>query len=122
MGKSSKSTKSEVPANFIKIGNGGGIVGKETVYTLYDNGQIELSGKTLARLKKTDVQQMIKNLTVLGLDQIEMNNPGNVYRLIEFQVDGKTNKLVWGDYNGTETRALNLYYNNLDHIIQKAIK
>jgi hypothetical protein len=119
--KSGKSSTS-MPEGYIKIGSGGGFVGKETLYTVFENGEIELNGQKLKKLKNPDITQIIKNYKLLGLDEYNLNEPGNIYRVLEYNINGEAQKIVWGDFDNPKYQSLNLFYNNFDYLIQKAIK
>lgn len=59
-----KSTKSKVNSgmDWIKIGDGGGFTGKETVYTINtQSGSVESEGKSFKKLKSADLNQWMKN-------------------------------------------------------------
>ncbi|MBK6545990.1 MAG: hypothetical protein IPO78_05135 [Saprospiraceae bacterium] len=107
---------------YIRIGNGGGFTGIETVFSISRNGQIEQDGKLVDRLKKTDVEQIITNIEVLGLDQIELNQPGNIYKFIEYSMEGKTHRICWDANSELVNKNLNLYYNHVHYLIYKLIK
>ena len=108
--------------DYIRIGNGGGFAGIETTYTIYKNGQLEQAGKVLAKLNPSNVDQLINNISILKLDQIDWNKPGNIYKFIEYNLNGKNHKLTW-DSNATDIDGnLNLFYNYVNHLIQKSIQ
>lgn len=107
---------------YIKIGNGGGFTGIETIYTVYKNGQIEQNGKIMNKLKSSDVNQIFNNIETLKLNSIEWNKPGNLYKFIEYSINGQVHKKTW-DSNSTEiNEKLNLFYDHVNYLVQKSIK
>jgi hypothetical protein len=116
---SSKSTQSD---EFLRIGNGGGFTGIETIYTVFKNGQVESGGKVIKRLKSSDTDQLFGNIDILKLNEIDYNKPGNLYKFIEYTLNGKTHKIAW-DSNSTEVdQKLILFYDHVNFLIQKSSK
>jgi hypothetical protein len=107
---------------YIRIGDGGGFAGKETVYTVYMNRQLEQSGKVLAKIEKADFDQLIGNVRILGLDNVQWNKPGNLYKFIEYTLNGKSNKITWDSKDKDVNANLNLFYNHMNYLIQKSTK
>jgi hypothetical protein len=107
---------------YIRIGNGGGFAGIETTFTVYRNGQFEQSGKMMASLKEEDVEQFISNIHILNLDAINWNHPGNLYKFIEYSLNGKIHKITWDSNAPDINNNLNLFYNHVNSVIQKSIK
>lgn len=120
-----KSTKSKVNSgmDWIKIGDGGGFTGKETVYTINtQSGSVESEGKSFKKLKSADLNQWMKNFYSLGVDQLSLNEPGNRYQFIELNLQGKTQKLVWNPSDQNVPKDIHLIYDHLNHLVQKASK
>ncbi|MDQ3141058.1 MAG: hypothetical protein M3Q56_02305 [Bacteroidota bacterium] len=107
---------------YIKIGHGGGFVGKEDNFTLYLDGIIESEGVSFRKLSKNDVAQLKENYSKLGIKSIEKTNPGNLYKFLEFNFDNKVHRIVWNGVEQEEDKNLNLYYTYFNHLIQKAKK
>lgn len=107
---------------FIRIGHGGGFTGQETIFTLHANGTIERDGKGVGRMSKSQFRQLASNLTTLDLASQSWNQPGNLYRFIEFNMDQKSNRLTW-DPNSKEINPhFTLFYELANHSIHKAIQ
>ncbi len=116
---SCSSSKQGSNPEFIRIGNGGGFSGLETIYTLKLNGQVEKGNELIGKLKKADLNQILRNIEVLNLDQIELNQPGNMYKFIEYNLKGKIHRMTWDSNSSEVNNNLNLFYNHLFHLIQK---
>mgnify|MGYP001171392757 CR=1 FL=1 len=119
--KSSKSMSNQ-GKDFIRIGFGGGFVGKESAFTLFQNGSLESEGKPAQKLSSNITNQLFSNFQTLGLKQVEFENPGNTYNFIEYQLNGVTKRLVWNPSDKTVQSELQLFYNNFNYYIKKNIK
>lgn len=119
---SCNSSKSVQSNEFLRIGNGGGFAGIETVYTVLKNGQVEMGGKVISRLKSSDVNQLFGNIDILKLNEIDYNKPGNLYKFIEFTLNGSTHKITWDSNAADVDSKLNLFYDHVNYLIQKSTK
>lgn len=87
----------------ITFGSGGGFTGVESSYTLLDNGQLfQLTkmGQEFNRLNKIDknkVTQIFETCKLFKLEEIKLNNPGNMYHYLDISIEGKQNRIVWGN-------------------------
>ena len=61
--------------DYIRIGSGGGFVGRELFTNLYKDGTLINSAQVKAKMKKTDATQMFQNLSSLGLFDAEDHYP-----------------------------------------------
>lgn len=111
---SAKMNPLESKKDSIVFGSGGGFSGIENSTMILENGAIfELQNmRTKYQLKKKinkqDVQQLFSTFTLLGLDDMELNSPGNSYNYIEFHIQGDTKRLVWNSNAApTEIQILN---------------
>lgn len=122
--QSCKSTKkmSNQGKDFIQIGFGGGIVGKETSYALYQDGSLESEGKVIKNLSNSVTKQLFSNFTTLGLQEVEFQNPGNTYQFIEFKLNGVNRRMAWNPSDNEVQKELKLYYSTFNHYVQKYIK
>jgi len=90
------------------IGKGGGFTGVYTEYILEENGKVYRYDFNYDRevyikdLGKADLNYFLEQITELGLDGVEINQPGNMSYYIDIRI-GKSsfNKITWG---------ANLYY------------
>ena len=108
--------------DFIQIGFGGGIVGKETSYALYQDGSLESEGKVIKNLSNSVTKQLFSNFTTLGLQEVEFQNPGNTYQFIEFKLNGVNRRMAWNPSDNEVQKELKLYYSTFNHYVQKYIK
>ena len=108
--------------DYIRLGSGGGFVGRELFTNLYKDGTLINSAQVKAKMKKTDATQMFQNLNSLGLFDAEESNPGNIYKFIEIKIGDQVKRLVWDGSKQAAEPNLNLFYSNMEHFIQKAFK
>ncbi|MFT4664092.1 MAG: hypothetical protein ACI8YQ_002522 [Polaribacter sp.] len=124
--KTTKYTPTDFPDAQITFGSGGGFSGLVTDYTLLENGQLfKRSSKDklfvpIKGVKKDAVAQAFKNFNFLGLDKMEVNDPGNLYYFIEFKTEeGTAKKLTWGNSKSEMEHTLKLFYSQLSSLIAK---
>ena len=86
------------------FGKGGGFAGIETRYILLDDSRLYIqpgikSGfQYIGKVDRKLTKQMFHNYQNLGLEQMDLNEPGNMYYFIEKRQGQQVNKkLVWGD-------------------------
>jgi hypothetical protein len=102
--KQTKYTSDQLPAEQIRFGRGGGFVGKESVYTLLQNGQIFLKGID-GKLAETDdakskvAKSCFKTIEQLNLATLKFEHPANTYSFIEVPAGDTFNRITWGDNN-----------------------
>ncbi len=85
------------------IGKGGGFTGAYTEYILEENGKVYKYDFNYDRevfiknLEKSDLIYFLNRIEELGLEGIEINQPGNMSYYIDVRT-GKTsiNKITWG--------------------------
>lgn len=119
VGNSCSSSKQDPNPEYIKIGNGGGFAGIETVYTINLKGFVDQGGTQIGNLKKADISQLTRNIEILQLDQLEWNQPGNLYKFIEYKIGTKMHRMSWDSNSPDVNNNLNLFYNHALHLIQK---
>ncbi len=124
--KTTKYTPTDFPDAQITFGSGGGFTGLVTDYTLLENGQFfKRSSKDkifvpIKGVKKDAAKQAFKNFNFLGLDKMEVNDPGNMYYFVEFKTkDGTAKKLTWGNGKTEKEDTLKLFYSQLSSLIAK---
>jgi hypothetical protein len=87
--------------DLIIIGEGGGIAGIETRYYFTTTGQVyrqegrDTAFVKLPRIDRRIVTQVIETARQVGLADYAYQTPGNVYKFLTVNVDGKENKIVW---------------------------
>lgn len=106
------------------FGNGGGITGAVTSYTLLANGQIFKSQTKMkdqwqqhATISKKTAQQLIDKSLALEINLLEHNHPGNTYKFIQTNIDGKENYICWGDKQSPiETTVKDFYFQLIEQV------
>lgn len=110
------------PYELIKVGNGGGFAGIEFATIIYSDGKISSKDISYNKLKKEIVSQLKSNISVLGLDQLDYNVPGNVYHFLEFSTNGKSRRMTWDPQSKDVPAQLILFYNNINQILYNSKK
>lgn len=114
--------------NSISFGNYGGFSGAKTSYTILNNGQFFYQAprtkttREIKEIKGKTAKQLFKNISSLGIDQMELNDPGNMTNFLHFNVDGVSKKLEWGGMNKEVPQNLKLLYTNLMQIAKNTDK
>lgn len=90
------------------IGKGGGFTGDYTEFILNENGKVYKYDYKYDRevyykeLEKVDLNYFLEQIEELGLEGIDINQPGNMTYYIEVKIgQNSINKITWG---------ANLYY------------
>ena len=115
-------TSKKIPEgnSWLRIGSGGGFAGSVNAFHIYDNGVVTDGKNYLFKVKKNQVSQWKSNMKTLGIHDMVIDNPGNMYKFVEFfDGDGQQRRLVWGGRHDFNTKNLNLFYRNLNNIITK---
>lgn len=86
----------------LHFGQGGGFTGAVTTFVLLPDGRLFRRGADetdtyLATLDKALARQLFAHFRQVEFDKIHFNEPGNLYRFIEWYDRGEMrNRLVWG--------------------------
>lgn len=100
--KSTKYASTDLPPTYFSFGDGGGFMGAYKEYVLLENGQlfhrdsIDKAFKELPVLKKRISKNIYKKLNEINFEEVERNSPGNIYKFMEYNKDGKRYRMVWG--------------------------
>ncbi len=87
--------------DFVSISEGGGFVGIETHYHFTPLGNVYQQmgmDTTLQKLPDVDreiVRQVLKMARQMELDKYEFDDPGNAYKALTINLEGKKNRIVW---------------------------
>lgn len=114
--------------NSITFGNYGGFSGAKTSYTVLKNGQFFYQAprsnatREIEEMKGKTAKQLFNNISSLGIDKMEINDPGNMTNFVHYSIDGATKKLEWGGMNETVPQNLKLFYTNLMQIAKNTEK
>lgn len=104
------------PGFQIRFGQGGGFTGLKTEYAILKDGHSykQTAGQDTFRYErqfdKTFVDQAMKNIELLKLQELELNSPGDLYYFIEFKEGEKSKRLVWGNPGERPPQSLVAYY------------
>lgn len=96
-------------APFIKrycVGQGGGFTGDYTEFSFSDDGKVYKRDFVYDRdvyykdLAPADLEYFVNQITELGLEYEEINQPGNISKYIEIrEKESSKNKITWGAPN-----------------------
>ncbi len=107
------------------FGHGGGFAGAETTYALMENGRLyskkSLTAKTftsLIKLEKNQSAQIFNNYFFLGIPEMQLEDPGNIYKFVEYTRKQNRHRLVWGGQSPVPTNLV-LFYSNLIGLLPK---
>jgi len=121
--KNTKYTADKLPGEYLRFGNGGGFTGVETSYTLLENGQLfksvsrEPEMQELASGKRKQAKKLFEKAEALNLLALEFMHPGNIYQFLEFQDDGVTNRIAWGEKDKPVDENIKLLHEELMRLI-----
>lgn len=110
--------------DYLVIGNGGGYTGIETSFYITTNGDVfRHSGRDtifqkMPRINQKIVKQAIGSIDQLNLIDYQFQNPGNVYKFLSMNIEGKSNKVVWGDNQQEVSPAIANIYRLLNQSLQ----
>lgn len=111
----------------ISFGSGGGFTGKTTSYSILRNGQMfkngsEVSGVASGELNKLEdkiVDQLFLNFVNLKLVEITLDDPGNMYRFINYKENGNIHQIKWGGKNEEVPKNVKTFYKILNQLASK---
>lgn len=123
--KTTTYTPDNMPDQKLTFGNGGGISGIETTYTILENGQIFRQvgiGKTLEEIEKISKRKAKKCFE--GAEQLdkfatEDFQPGNTYFFVSHQKEDMIRRISWFEGGEDKTKDLYTYYKTLRSYIPK---
>jgi hypothetical protein len=119
-------TSGNFPAEYLTFGKGGGYSGELTTYFILPNGQVfhtsGLSADTLAHapIGKRSAKSLLDRFSSLGLDTLEFNHPGNMYRFVGKHSQDKVLKLTMGDLQMPTPASLKDFYQELSESVKAA--
>lgn len=112
----------------ITFGSGGGFTGKVKKYSILSNGQMfrnsdspasgEASGEMVSLDEKV-VDQLFLNFVNLKLAETKLDDPGNMYKFINYQENGNTHKIRWGGKNEEVPKSVKDFYKILNQLATK---
>ena len=120
--KHTQYTADHLPDELLRWGNGGGITGKETSYVLLENGQLfqrdgaQAALTALPSIKSRKADGLVDKAEKLGVLTLAFAHPGNTYQFIEFEDEGKKNRVVWGDGKFPVSADIAAFYQELTQL------
>jgi hypothetical protein len=103
----------------IVFGTSGGFAGHTTSYALLSNGQFFYKAPrfenyaSIKSLKKRVTKQIFNNIENLKINDLELDDPGNLTYFMEITGDKHLKKLKWGGFNQKAPETLKIYFTNL---------
>lgn len=122
--KQQKYTTGKFPDKQLRWGNGGGFVGRETIFTLLENGQIfqtDMPDK-MTELRKTKAgkaKKLYQTAQNLGIAKLTFDHPGNIYAFIEYQEGDMVQRITWGDPKFPVDDRVKDLFAQLSELVQK---
>lgn len=119
-------TPEEHDMDYLAFGNGGGFSGKVTTYYLsrrgkvYQRNSIAGEAKFIGNLSTEIYQQIISNIEITDLVDKELDQPGNIYRFLEWRNEGIQYRWVWSAAD--QLPAAELIYKNLNQLLKNDVK
>ena len=114
-------TPTDFPKQQIIFGSGGGITGAVSEYALLENGAvfskkgINANYEALTKADKALTSQLFKNIEVLQLKDIQMNNPGNRYYYVTLKDKSGEHQITWSNAESIPNK-LKTFYDILNHV------
>ena len=100
------SCKTHTPLTFEKskmyFGSGGGFTGAVNEYCLLSNGEFfKKKDKSedfivLPKIKRSEAKALFEEMETLKIQELDHNQPGNMYYFLTYADDNKTHKIAWG--------------------------
>jgi hypothetical protein len=125
------SKKNETPLHYsgkvIEFTNGGGFTGAFTSIFLLDDGQIYRNGMSdtsyikVGNIALEKAKQVFNNFEKLGLNKLELNEPGNRYYYINMKSKNGQHKIQWGRNKLSNQNPI-IYFNNIMHLVKEIEK
>jgi hypothetical protein len=108
----------------IKFGEGGGVTGKRTEYTINSKGVLFKKASQKSDIQKTGKvpKSQLKEIAKKSEDFCKLDtlfNPGNYYYFIEIQMKTCNKKFVWSTSSRNNTSNLAEFYSLLNKTIPK---
>ena len=109
----------------ITFGSGGGFAGKYESYQILKNGQMfksNLGGNGSAEVMRLDdrvVEQLFLNCVNLKIPEMQLDDPGNMYRYISYKENGNNHKVTWGGKNVEVPKEVKTFYKVLKQLSNK---
>jgi hypothetical protein len=126
--KTTTYTADKLPAKQLCFGNGGGFAGQENLYTLLENGQLfssnplTNSSEALPAIKAKKAKTLFGKYETLKLNELDFNQPGNMYSFVEMKDSIGMHRIVWGatfTQKDSSLATLKGFYDSLMKVVVK---
>jgi hypothetical protein len=122
--KNTKYAPGNFPDRQLRWGSGGGVVGKERMYILLDNGQIFVieGGKILSEVGSTKgktAKALYETVATLGLEKINFQHPGNIYDFVEVLSGDSVHRISWGAKDQPVDPKIKDLFDQLNGLLKK---
>ncbi len=117
--KSQHYTADQLPGTQLVFGNGGGITGSVSAFILLPNGQIfqkeNLRGTIteLGSVPKSTAKKMLQKAQDLHLEDLNVQQPGNLYFFITYKTPQGEARCTWGNSDYKVDARLENFYREL---------
>jgi hypothetical protein len=112
-------------SDYIAFGSGGGFTGKSITYYLSNEGKLFMESDNgyvkLASIPNALTSQIYSNYTLLGLDNMILNDPGNKYSFIVRYNNSDSKTLKWGN-RPLDNKNIQTFFNILMKLVKDNIK
>lgn len=112
--------------SYILVGEGGGFTGREKGTCINDKGLVygfeglgEWSFTFQKKVAADQFKQLQSNFTVLKLNELDLQEPGNMYKFIEWSDGQQKKRLTWNDQMALNTKATKLFFDIFQKITSK---
>lgn len=115
--KATQTSLDDFAGEKIILANGGGFTGQVIEYILLENNEVfrtnslDKSVVLIKKLEKDLTKQIFNNYNVLNLDELQLNQPGNMYFYIQKGVGQEIHEIKWNaESQGSEINQAKLFY------------
>lgn len=121
--KSQQYTINDLPETQLIFGNGGGISGAVSTYTLLENGQLFHNNSLtkehveMESLTKKEAKSSFEKMKVLKISEINFNHPGNMYYFLEEVKGDSIHRVTWGSNDHKISEECKTFYKELRAMI-----
>lgn len=121
--KAQEFTPENYPKGQLIFGTGGGFTGNVKTYTLLENGQVFFHNslnkqtKNLGVADKQAVKKAFKRVKEANFLEIKHNEPGNLYRFMEYKLKETSNRVVWAEGQSAMQNSVPSIYKQLLSLI-----
>lgn len=114
---------SALPPRQLCFGEGGGFTGAVKEYTLLENGQlffregVDSPLQELKPVRRSRARALFSELEEMNFSGITLDEPGNIYRFIEWREEGFRHRVSWGRSPELPAPSVQDYYRRLQAVV-----